>query len=475
MPMSSFFTRLAHRARSTNSLLTIGLDPHPELLEEASPGAALDFCLRLIEATSEMACAFKPNSAFFERYGAQGVAVLEHVITAIPQEIPVILDAKRGDIASTAQAYAHAAFTVLGADAITVHPLLGQDSLEPFLADPAHGVFLLCKTSNPSADELQSLLLSHGEPFYVYLARLAQQWNKRDNLGLVVGATDVAALAAARAAATDLWFLSPGVGAQRAELEPALRAGLRADGLGMLISVSRGLAASPQPKQEAQRLRDAINRVRDSLAGPAPTAGMAPSLAALADDLLHAGCVRFGDFTLKSGLNSPIYFDLRLLASFPRLLARAAAAYQPILAPLTFDRLAALPYAALPIATALALQTGRPLIYPRKETKEYGTGAAVEGAFSPGETAVVIDDLATTGGSKFEAIARLTAAGLKVQDVVVLIDRQSGAREALAAAGFRLHAVFTLTELLDLWEAGATVPSHQIAQFRAFLSDSARG
>lgn len=192
----------------------------------------------------------------------------------------------------------------------------------------------------------------------------------------------------------------------------------------------------------------------------------------LADHLLEAGCIRFGQFTLKSGLLSPIYIDLRRIISFPALLDQVSAAYLPVLERLKFDRLAGLPYAAIPIATAISLRGGYPMIYPRKEAKSYGTRAEVEGDFHPGETAVVIDDLTTTGGSKFEAIEKLTAAGLAVRDVVVLIDRQSGAREALAGAGFSLHAVLTITELLDYWEGTNQVEKTSIEAARDFLSKS---
>jgi uridine monophosphate synthetase len=139
---------------------------------------------------------------------------------------------------------------------------------------------------------------------------------------------------------------------------------------------------------------------------------------------------------------------------------------------LAFDRLAALPYAALPIAAAISLSGGWPLVYPRKETKAYGTRAEVEGLFAPGERVVIIDDLATTGSSKFEAIEKLSAAGLNSEDVVVLIDRQSGAAEALAERGRRLHAVFTLTQMLDHWEASGKVPTGQIADARCFIQDN---
>src|SRR5690606_33073157 len=147
-----------------------------------------------------------------------------------------------------------------------------------------------------------------------------------------------------------------------------------------------------------------------------------------------------------------------------------AEAYLPLLQGLQFDRLAALPYAALPIGTAVSLLSGHPLLYPRKETKDYGTRAEIEGVYQPGERVVVIDDLATTGGSKFEAIGKLRLAGLEVRDVVVLIDRQSGAAESLQAAGYHLHAVFTLSELLDVWEQDGRVSAEQAAEVRLFLA-----
>ncbi|MDQ3004100.1 MAG: orotate phosphoribosyltransferase [Chloroflexota bacterium] len=196
------------------------------------------------------------------------------------------------------------------------------------------------------------------------------------------------------------------------------------------------------------------------------------ALSALADELLSAGCIKFGEFILKSGLKSPIYIDLRQIISHPKLLADVAQAYLPILSNLRFSRLAGLPYAAIPIATAISLAGNYPMIYPRKEAKTYGTKAEIEGEYQTGETALVIDDLATTGGSKFEAIEKLTAVGLVVKDVVVLVDRQSGAKESLAQAGYSMHAVLTISQLLEYWEETGKVAKDKIEATRKFLLEN---
>jgi len=332
------------------------------------------------------------------------------------------------------------------------------------------------------------VVLESGAMLYEHVVRQAQTWASAEQAGLVVGATHPEALQRVRVLAPQMWFLAPGVGAQGGNLADALTAGLRADGLGILVAVSRGISRAADLAEAAQAL---TARIREFWAGaaahpmPVPRQGekergqkpyikQARALReTITRELIATGCVRFGEFTLKSGLQSPIYIDLRLLASFPRLLAQVAAAYADLLDDLAYDRLAALPYAALPIGTAVSLHTGDPLIYPRKETKAYGTRASIEGEYHPGERVVMLDDLATTGGSKLEAAEKLRGAGLAVSDVVVLIDRQSGAREELAAHGLRLHAVFTLRELLAFWKTEGLISPEQAAQVRAFLQAGA--
>lgn len=467
----NFFEQLEQRARAIDSLLCVGLDPRS--MDVAS---LRNECLRLVDATAEFACAFKLNSAFFEAFGVEGIAALQAVIAHVPADILVILDAKRGDIADTAEAYAQAAFAVLGAHAITVNPYLGGDTVAVFLARSDRAAFVLCKTSNPGASEFQELDVD-GHALYEIVAQHAQEWNTRNNVGLVVGATYPEALARVRAAAPALWFLVPGIGAQGGDLRAALEAGLRPDGLGMLINASRSIAQATSPRAEAKKIRDEINIVRSAYFSKTTLHTTQHTvrnsqylLRQLAQDLIASQCVRFGQFKLKSGVLSPIYLDLRRLITFPEILRRVAKAYAAKLAELKFDRLAAIPYAALPIATAIALEMKRPMIYPRREAKDYGTKALIEGDYAAGETIVVIDDLATTGGSKIEVIRKLEENGLKVCDIVVLIDRGQGAGPMLTKAGYQLHAVATLTDLLVEWLRAGSISQAQFAEVTLFLA-----
>lgn len=272
--MESFFSLLERRVAESGSLLCVGLDPHAADLASPTAGAALEHCLRLVKATAPYAAAFKPNAAFFEALGPEGWAALKEVISGIRLEadrigcahMPIILDAKRGDIASTAEAYAQSAFQTLGADCITLSPYLGRDSIEPFVQDPSRGAFLLCRTSNAGSADLQELMVKPGSgpevPLYIRVAQLGREWNTRGNVGLVVGATFPETLAKVRVEAPELWFLVPGIGAQGGDLEAALRNGLRADGEGVLINISRAVGRAEDPGKAAAALRDQMAELR---------------------------------------------------------------------------------------------------------------------------------------------------------------------------------------------------------------------
>ena len=182
--------------------------------------------------------------------------------------------------------------------------------------------------------------------------------------------------------------------------------------------------------------------------------------------------MQFGEFTLASGQQSPVYLDLRRIAGDPALLRQVASAYAALLEPLQFDRLAAVPYAALTIGTAVALATDRPLIYPRKEAKSYGTGQLVEGPFAPGERVAVIEDLVTSGGSVLRAVETLRNAGLQVTDVVVLIDREQGGPQNVAAAGCQLHAALTMTQVVATLTEAGRLSAEQAAIVTTYLTQS---
>ncbi|HXV99217.1 MAG TPA: orotate phosphoribosyltransferase, partial [Anaerolineae bacterium] len=229
---------------------------------------------------------------------------------------------------------------------------------------------------------------------------------------------------------------------------------------------------APNPRQATETLRDEINQARRNLrssdATPLARASR-PDHIELILQLYEMGCVQFGQFTLASGLPSPIYLDLRRITASPRLLQKAAQAYADALQPLTFDHLAAVPYAALTLGTATALASHSSLIYPRKEVKAYGTGKTIEGVFSAGDRVVVIEDLITSGGSILKAIETLTAAGLRVSDVVVLIDREQAGAKNLAEAGYRLHAVLSLSEILETLHQAGRISAEQVTTVKEYL------
>ncbi|WP_435075325.1 orotidine-5'-phosphate decarboxylase [Halorubrum sp. HHNYT27] len=274
-----FFETLAARIESTDSVVSVGLDPDPNRLPEFVADADLPrwaFNRRIIDATHEHAACYKPNAAFYE--DADGWRALRETIAyAHGKDVPVLLDAKRADIGNTTRQYAAA---LDHADAITVNPYLGRDSLQPFLDRAEKGVFVLCRTSNPGGSDLQDLELASGEPLYERVAALADVWNANDNVGLVVGATAPEELAEVREIVPEIPFLVPGVGAQGGDAEAAVEHGLAARpdaavDVG-LVNSSRGIIfageESSRPDDEAtyfgaagdaaKRLKKRLNRHR---------------------------------------------------------------------------------------------------------------------------------------------------------------------------------------------------------------------
>jgi orotidine 5'-phosphate decarboxylase subfamily 2 len=257
--MPGYFDRLRQAARSRRSLLCVGLDPEPERIPGGAAGA-LRHCIDVIERTAEHACCYKPNAAFWEQYGPDGWRALIELRNHVPADVPLLLDAKRGDVANTMAAYARAVFEVVGADAVTASPYLGGDALAELARYEDRGVYVLCRTSNPGAADLQHLRVD-GRPLYLHVAALGERVSTAGNVGLVVGATAPRELAEVRRS-TALPFLVPGVGAQGGDLEGAVRAAWNGDEASCLISVSRSVLYADDPGREAARLKQAIDAVR---------------------------------------------------------------------------------------------------------------------------------------------------------------------------------------------------------------------
>ncbi len=270
----SFITKLLSASRRNRSLLCVGLDSDirkiPQFLTRGfGDDAVLEFNKRIIEATKDLVCAYKPNIAFYEMLGPKGLELLKKTREYIPQEIPVIIDAKRGDIPNTAEAYAKALFEFYNADAVTTNPYLGQDSLEPFLRYRERCTFLLCRTSNPGSRELQDLDCG-GQPLYQAIARKAFEWNSHHNIGLVAGATFPEELGIIRKIVGDeMPILILGIGPQGADLQKAVQNGVNSKGELAIINAARSVifASSKEDFAEAARkaataLRDEINRYR---------------------------------------------------------------------------------------------------------------------------------------------------------------------------------------------------------------------
>ncbi|KUF89239.1 3-hydroxy-3-methylglutaryl-coenzyme A reductase [Phytophthora nicotianae] len=347
------------------------------------------------------------------------ITALHAVIKAIPAGIPVLLDAKRGDISTTAAAYAVSAFDKLEAHAITLAPYMGADSIDPFVrGHPERGCFVLCKTSNPSANDFQTLPVG-SRALFEEVAAKCEQWNSEDNVGLVVGATDVEALRRVRAVTPNLWILAPGIGAQGGNLEEAVTAGLSADGLGLLVPVSRGISKAANPKEAAESLRDAINAVRKTKVATSTIVAKS-SANEFIKFALSFGVLKFGDFTLKSGRKSPYFFNAGLFRT-GRALGQLGKFYAQAIhdSGVEFDVLFGPAYKGITLAAAVAIAYA-----DMYGAKDHGEGGVLVGADMTGKKVLIIDDVITAGTAIREAFGILEKTNAQVSGVCISLDRQ---------------------------------------------------
>ena len=268
----NFNEKLLTVARANNSWLCVGLDPELAKIPKSFGSgidAMLNFNKAVIDSTKDLVCAYKPNAAFYEAHGLDGWSVLRDTIRYIPSHIPVILDCKRGDIGNTSKMYAQAAFESLGADAVTVNPYMGKDSVEPFLSFKDKGVFILCLTSNPSAIEVQKRIIAgENSELFLLVAQLVTKWNINGNAGVVIGATVAGDLKSVRdIIGPEIPILIPGVGAQGGDLEQSILQGSNERGEMAIINIARGVIYAGQDPDCKSGIRKAAEDYRNNIAG----------------------------------------------------------------------------------------------------------------------------------------------------------------------------------------------------------------
>ncbi len=466
----NFFDKLNAAIARNQSLLFVGLDPNPEMMpgrycSKEDTGSIIsglwDWLQFIIAQTADLVCAYKPTLGFYEALGTQGLELLQQTLAAIPAHIPIILDAKHGDL-NTSTVFARTVFEDWHVDAITLSPYAGQDQVAPFLVYPSKAVFVLCRTSNPGAIALQEYPTS--DPLYLQIVKESKTWGTPEQLGLEVGTTMPDVLARIRAVAPERLILARSIWQEGGNLNNILSAGLNANGDGLLIPVPQDMLGSEDAAVVIRSLREEVNQARNQIIREGSTCSLwLPDVCLLNQhpyqdlilQLYDIGCILFGNFVQASGATFPYYIDLRKIISNPQIFASLLGAYADILKNLSFDRIAGIPYGSLPTATGLALRLNCPMIFPRKEVKAHGTRRLIEGNFHPGETVVVVDDILISGKSAMEGAQKLESAGLNVHDIVVFMDHEQGVKDRLRENGYRAHAVLTISEITEtLYQAG---------------------
>lgn len=468
----NFFDKLNKAIACNQSLLCLELDPDPELLlnflqvkeKSVSLLAELEQGLKYsIERTANKVCAYKLSLELYRVLGTLGLELLHDILSAIPPDIPIILDAKHGD-PDTASVFAENAFCNWQVDAVTLIPYAGQDLVAPFLVYPEKAVFILCTTVNTSAPILQEYPAPES-PLYLHVATEAKSWGTSEQVALEVGTIVPETLARIRQAAPERIILISNLWEEEeTDIARMLAAGLNSNGDGAIVSVSLELIDRHNPAESIEVLRQQIEAERHEIASSNPTCSLWVSNVCLLDkrsyrdlilQLYDVGCIIFGQHVQASGATFPYYIDLRKIISNPQLFHQVLGAYADILKEIEFERIAGIPYGSLPTATGLSLNLGKPMIFPRKEVKAHGTRRLIEGHYREGEKVVVVDDILISGKSVMEGAAKLQSVGLKIEDIVVFIDHEGGVKDKLEQNGYRGHAVLTLSEIAEtLYEAG---------------------
>lgn len=455
----NFINKLESAIAQNNTLLILGLDPNPEMIPEGTN--IQDWLQYIIETTRDQVCAYKPTLGFYQAMGVWGMELLETTLKQIPASIPIILDAKHSDL-NTSTLFAEIVFEKWRVDAITINPFSGQDQVAPFLLYPDKMVFVTCRTSNPTAAIIQDYP-NPNSPLYLELVKQAQKWGTPEQVALEIGTSDANLLQKVRQNAPERLILARSLWTST-EIAPLVASGLDNTGNSLLLPVPQNFLKEETLEESIIDLNKSINQIRQNVMENNRFCQIWTSDVCLLTEHPHQDlilqlydldCILFGDYVQASGERFPYYIDLRKIISQPQIFQQVLNAYSEILETLNFDRIAGIPYGALPTATGLSLRLHHPMIYPRKEVKAHGTRRVIEGHFEKGETVVVIDDILISGKSAIEGAEKIESQGLNVEDIVVFIDHEKGVRDRLIAKGYRAHAVLAISEINQtLYEAG---------------------